>query len=111
MDSEIDRIIEHSVLQHIDRKVDNNTLIYIWASFNCIGSMVYAVWWFRWICKQNGKDKYRSLQTEDDMDAEFGDLEVIKYDDEDDVDDDLEVELTNVGDKKAGNASYSAVNV
>ena len=107
MDSEIDRIIERSVLQQIDTKVDNRTFINLWAAANCVASAAYSVWWFRWICKQNAK-KYRVLQTEDDMDAEFGEFDIAKYEEEED---DLETELTNVGpvgDQK--NADYAPVN-
>eukprot|EP01084_Bolivina_argentea_P066932 122015_1 len=97
MTSNIDEILERTVLRRIDHSMNNGLFVNIWATFNFILGVIYAVWWFRWVCKQNTK-KYQILETEDDIDAEFGQFDVEKFgfDDEDDV---MITEITDIKQK------------
>ena len=92
MSARIDEVLQRHVLEHIG----NDLFIDCWAALNFVAGVLYAVWWFRWVCRQNAK-KYRVLQTEDDMDAEFGDFD--DFDDEEPVaqeeEDQLQTELAN----------------
>ena len=98
MKSNIDQILEKNVLNKIDTSINNKLFINIWAVFNFILSIIYTVWWFRWVCRQNAK-KYQMIDTEDDIDGEFGALHTDKCQDTDDDDDFQVAELTDINDR------------
>ena len=85
-DIKYDQILEKNVLKEIDDSINNIIYKYL-GHFNFILSIIYTVWWFRWVCKQNVK--YQILETED-IDGEFGALHTDKcIDDDDDYDYDI----------------------